>query len=193
MRVRRFGKPIHTRAFGEHFVAEPVTALIQALPEWNRDTAVAVLDSALNRRRISHRDLGQIRRGVRGRRGAKKLWPWWDLVDGRADSPVETRARLECLDAGLPRPELQVRIADSQGVIVARGDMGWQRSDGSWLLVEIDGTSIHSQPSALYRDRRRHNAIALSGAHTQLRFTSADVAAGSMVGVIAAGLGRTAS
>lgn len=190
VRVRRFSAPMRTVDVAGRRVADPVTALIQALPEWDRDTAVSVLDSALNRSLISRDDLRAIRRGVRGRRGAARLHEWWRLVDPAADSPLETRARLQCHDAGLAEPTLQVRLRDEAGVVIARGDLGWQRSDGSWVLAELDGLDVHSRPEAVFRDRRRQNAIVISGPHTLLRFTGEDVARCQVAPVVRAALHR---
>lgn len=193
VRVRRFSTPMRTVLIGGRRVADPVTALIQALPEWDRDTAISVLDSALNRGLVSGADLREIRQGVRGRRGAAKLHEWWELVNPLAESPLETRARLQCLDAGLPEPHLQVRIRDSAGFVIARGDLGWQRSDGSWVLVELDGFEVHSHPEAVFHDRRRQNEIAVSGPHTLLRFTGQDVARHQVAPTVLAALRRPTS
>ncbi|QGH70364.1 type IV toxin-antitoxin system AbiEi family antitoxin domain-containing protein [Pseudactinotalea sp. HY158] len=173
--VRRFSKPLELVELHGRRLASPVTALIQAVPEWPRDVVVAVLDSALNRGLIAAVDLERIRTGVRGRRGAAQLHPWWPLVDGRAGSPVETKARLQCLDAGLPPPRLQVPILDATGWPMAFADLGWLRTDGIWVVVEIDGRSIHTRPEALFRDRARQNAIAQAGGYLLLRFTAKDV------------------
>ena len=193
VRVRRFNSPMRTVLIGGRRVADPVTALIQALPEWDRDTAIAVLDSALNRGLISLPDLREIREGVRGRRGAAKMHKWWEMVNPLAESPLETRARLQCLDAGLPEPHLQARIRNPAGVVIARGDLGWQRPDGSWVLVELDGSEVHSRPEAVFHDRRRQNEIAMSGPHTLLRFTGQDVSRGQVAPTVLAALRRPAS
>lgn len=175
MRVRQHASPIRTVWAGDQPNADRPTALIQALPEWPRDTVVAVPDSMLNRSLITPDELLEVRRAVRGRRGAASLHSWWPLVDGRAQSPLETGARLQCFDAGLPAPSLQVAIGlDNAGI--ARGDLGWRRSDGTCVLVEIDGREFHDNPEAVFHDRRRQNSIALAGRHTLLRFTGRDLA-----------------
>src|SRR5699024_5823417 len=98
VRVRRFREfatiQIHGRA-----VAAPVDALVQGLPEMSRNTAVSVLDSAGNLGLITPESLQEIGEKLRGRRGATKVRPWLSLVNGRALSPFETLARLQCLDA----------------------------------------------------------------------------------------------
>lgn len=152
-----------------------VHALAAAVRELPRDRVVAVLDSALHRRLIAPHDLATVRALVHGRRGSRRLADWWDLVDGRAESPLETRARLQCVDAGLPPDDLQVPVRDASGRVVARGDLGWRLARGRLLVVEIDGEGPHSTPDALYRDRVRQNAVLESGA-LMLRFTADDVA-----------------
>lgn len=181
VKVRRFDRSMRWIRLGEHRVAAPISALTQALPELDRDSAVAVLDSALNRGLLTHRDVLAVRRNVRGRRGAARLHQWWPLIDSGAQSPLETHARLRCLDAGLPEPTVQAVVRSPGGRIIARGDLGWRRSDGSWLLLELDGRGVHGRPEALYRDRSRQNAIALAGDHTLLRFTGVEVFNGAMV------------
>ncbi len=64
------------------------------------------------------------------------------LADGRAESPLETRARLAMLAAGLPRPELQVEIHDSAG-FVGRVD-AWY--DEAAVAVELDGRIKYLEP-----------------------------------------------
>lgn len=188
VRTRRFAKPMSTIPFNGRQIVDPVTALVQALPELDRDVGIAVLDSALNRRLITDADIATIRNGARGRRGAARLHQWWSLVDGRAESPIETRARLKCHDAGLPPPDLQVEIRDSGGRFVARGDLGWQRDDGSWVLVEMDGQEVHDTPEAVFADRTRQNDLAIAGRHTVLRFTGRDLDGGLIPSTVRAAL-----
>ena len=58
------------------------------------------------------------------------------LTDGRAESPGETRVRYVCWEQGLPKPDLQVKIWDSYGQLVAITDFGWEAQK---LYGEFDG------------------------------------------------------
>lgn len=174
-RVRCFEAGMRVETVGTARVADPVTALAQAVCELSRRHAVAVLDSALERGLVDADALARTRRAARGRRGAARLHDWWDLVDGRSQSPPETWARLECVDAGVPPDALQVPVIGADGRVVARGDLGWRRADGRLLVLEMDGTGPHATPTALYRDRERQNAILVGGTTDLLRFTPADL------------------
>ncbi|UFU07683.1 endonuclease domain-containing protein [Ruania halotolerans] len=168
-----------------HAVAAVPDALAQALVGLNRENAVAVLDSALFLKKISPEDFARLPELLRKRPGCRRVRPWIDLVDGRAESPLETWARLSCMDAGIPVTDLQVELYDEDGIMIARGDLGWQRSDGTWVIAEIDGRGVHSQPAALYQDRSRQNRVLLGG-HTMLRFTNEDLRSGTLVNTVAA-------
>lgn len=174
--VRRFDGAMPTYRVGGFRVASPAWALTQAVCELGRDHAVAVLDSAIHRGLLPPDRLGEVARLARGRRGAARLAGWWSLVDGRSESPLETRARLRCADAGVPPDELQVPVRDEAGRIVARGDLGWRLRGGRWLVAEVDGAGPHGTPDALFRDRWRQNAVVATGRVDLLRFTAADVA-----------------
>jgi len=41
---------------------------------------------------------------------------------------LETRSRVELVDAGVPEPELQVNIYDAHGNFVARVDLYWRNA-----------------------------------------------------------------
>ena len=174
--VRRFAGPFPAVRRGDVLVAAPVWALAQGICELDRTHAVAVLDSALQRGIVTPGDLDDVARLTAGRRGARRVRSWWDLVDGRAQSPLETAARLQCVDAGVPPDDLQVPVRDERGRIVALGDLGWRLRHGRWLLVEIDGAAPHSTVDALFRDRERQNGVVLTGHADILRFTARDLA-----------------
>lgn len=174
VRVRTFG-PFESLRYGDRWIAALVPALVQALPELPRPHAVAVLDSVLHRGWVTDRTFGLVRERVRGRRGAAGLAAWWSLADRRAESPLETFARLECVDAGVPPDDLQVEIRSLHGRLLGRGDLGWRLPGGRWLIAEIDGREFHERPEALLRDRSRQNALVSTGRVDILRFTAADV------------------
>lgn len=184
VRVRRIPSTFEWIEFNGRKVAGPIPALIQGLPGLEPWRAVAVLDSALNQKIITPDCLKFVREGLVGQRGVAALARCWGLVDGRAGSPVETAVRLECVSEGFPPTDLQVVVHDSWNQFVARGDLGWRRLDGTWVLVEIDGVSVHGRPEALFHDRERQNRIMLAGRHTTLRFTARDVGTGRIVAQI---------
>lgn len=175
--VRRY-RGFPTTHYCGREVAVPTAALVHALPHTTRAVGVALLDSALHRRLIRTDDLEVIETQLAGRRGAVRVRPWLTQADANAQSPLETHTRVQCMDAGLPTPHLQICIRDDAGNLIARGDLGWRRADDSWVLLEIDGRSFHDTPAALFHDRHRQNNIALAGRHTLLRFTAGEVYSG---------------
>lgn len=174
--VRRYRPPAPTVRVDGFEVEAPVAALAHAVRELGRDRGVAVLDSALALRLIGADALGDVSLAARGRRGAGRVAAALGLVDGRAQSPLETFARIQCVDAGIPPDGLQVPVRDASGRIVARGDLGWRLRRGRWLLVEIDGAGPHGSPDALFADRARQNAVLASGRAVMLRYTAGDLA-----------------
>jgi len=175
VQVRYFGD-FPTTTVGGRLVATPAAALAQALPELRRRDALAVADSALHRGLIGADDLGSVRDAMRGRRGAASIDTWWHLVDGRAESPLESFARLECVDLGIPPHELQVVVRTPGGAFVGRCDLGWRLRDGRWLIAEVDGREWHSSAAAQAKDQLRQDALLRSGAVAWLgRFTAHDL------------------
>ncbi|NUT17681.1 MAG: type IV toxin-antitoxin system AbiEi family antitoxin domain-containing protein [Hamadaea sp.] len=136
----------------------------------DRMSAVSALDSALFQSLLAPDDLPLVEGLIRGRRNAAISRTWIGLADWRSESPLETRGRLVCVDAGLPPDELQATICRPDGSIAARADMLWQRSR---LIAEADGAEFHDRPEALYRDRERQNELAALG-YTVVRFTWQD-------------------
>ncbi|MEZ0447726.1 hypothetical protein [Cellulomonas sp. ICMP 17802] len=180
IRVRQFGA-FDSQRHGAGAIAALVPALAQALPELPRAHAVAVLDDALHRGLLPPAGLDAVRAMTQGRRCMASRSSWWDLVDARAESPLETYARLQCVDAGVPPDEPQVEIRSPNGRLLGRGDMGWHLGGGRWLIAEIDGREVHEAPQAVLHDRRRQNALLTSGLVDLLRFTAADIAAGDTI------------
>jgi hypothetical protein len=132
-------------------------ALVQAVPEMDRFQAVAVMDHVLNKRLITRDELDEIHDRARGRRGIATRHGYFGEVDARAESPLESKARLDCVDNGVPPDVLQVPVRDLSGV-VRRGDLGWRFKDGRLLIAEIDSDE-HHDVAHLAADADRHNDI----------------------------------
>jgi hypothetical protein len=85
-----------------------------------------------------------------------------------AESPMETRLRWLLVKAGLPRPEVQKPLHDSQGRFVGRADLYY---DLARLVVEFDGGNHRDR---LVEDNRRQNMLINAG-YSVLRFTASDI------------------
>ncbi|NUU19296.1 hypothetical protein HP550_18765 [Cellulomonas humilata] len=181
IRVRQVRAPV-VGTFAGHGIVALGSALVQALPGLPRANGVAVLDDCLRRGLQTPADLDDIRHRLRGRRGSARLADRvFGHVDPRAESPLETFARLQCVDAGVPPHQLQVEIRSPSGRFLGRGDLGWRLDDGGWLIAEIDGREFHETPDALFHDRHRQNALVTWGSARVLRFTASDVATGTTI------------
>lgn len=114
------------------------------------------------------------RRGAQpGARGVRGLDEVVALVDPKAESPPETRLRLLLRRAGLPAPEVQYRVEDEHGFVVARVDLAYPAAK---LAIEYDG-STHLDRRTSLRDRERDLELGDLGWDT-MRFGSVDLETG---------------
>ncbi|MGW5671668.1 type IV toxin-antitoxin system AbiEi family antitoxin domain-containing protein [Micromonospora sp. NPDC003776] len=152
----------------------PVTTAVRTVADVilraARYPAVCVIDSALNRQLLTEHDLSLVQALIAGRRGAVGARRHLAEADGRAQSPLETRARLRCVDGGVPPDALQLEVRDDDGYLLGIGDLGWR---GARVIAEADGSGPHRAPMALYEDRLRQNRL-INGGWTVLRFTWSD-------------------
>lgn len=151
-------------------VTTPLRTLADVILRVDRYPAVSVLDSALNCRLITPNELALIPGMIRGRRGAVVARKYLTEADGRAQSPLETRTRLRCVDGRIPPDVLQLEVRDDDGYLLGIGDLGWC---GPRVIAEADGRGPHGTPEAIFADRRRQNRLVNAG-WTILRFTWAD-------------------
>jgi hypothetical protein len=171
-------------------VAEIHHALAQALPELTRDQAVACLDSALNQGLLRTEDVAPVRRQLRNRKGSLKVIAWLLLVDGRAESPPESHARLRLHDAGIAPDDLQRELFDARRRFLGRADLAWYLSNGRWLIVEIDSQEFHGSERQVRHDATRQNGLLGEGQNIILRYFPAHLGGGHFVGEVAQILDR---
>lgn len=114
-----------------------------------RTVAVQRLDALANATGLKHVDVEAVIAAHAGARGIPRLRRVLPLVDGGAESPQETVARLALIDAGLPPPQTQVRVFDEYGQFVARVDMAYEDFK---VGIEYDGPQHWTDPRVRQRD-----------------------------------------
>src|SRR5690606_20093464 len=95
----------------------------------------------------------------KGRRGIVRVRELVPLADGRAESPMESEARLVLHDGGLPKPELQYEILDFYGGLW-RVDFAWP---DAMVAAEYDSVEWHANPDAFKHDRMKNARLAECG------------------------------
>ncbi|MEU7765373.1 type IV toxin-antitoxin system AbiEi family antitoxin domain-containing protein [Nocardia sp. NPDC049190] len=135
----------------------PARTAVDVARTLTRMDALATLDAAL-RAGVSSAALTTELDKQAGRRGRRQAGQLIGLADARAESPMESRTRLRCIDAGLPPPEPQIPIQTRNGL--RRIDLGWRR----WRVgLEYDSAEWHSGQAATQRDNPRHNWLTAEG------------------------------
>jgi hypothetical protein len=150
---RREGAPL-TVVVGRPATAPAWTA-VEVARALKRPRALATLDAALRSGCCHPADLWRAAVEQAGRRGVVAVRDLIPLADARAESPMESEARLAMIDGGLPIPELQYEVIDGNGDR-RRLDFAWPEQR---VAVEYDGLDWHSGPEAMKRDRKRAMAL----------------------------------
>jgi hypothetical protein len=133
-------------------------ATIETMP-----TAVALLDgmlreSTLHDGPLTERALADEFDARRGRWGSKRAQAVLPLVDGRAMSPPESRVRVACVRAGLPRPVPQFEVV-VDGVFLGQVDLAWPEAK---LIVEYEG-AYHFDELQIRKDDARYERLVAAG------------------------------
>jgi Protein of unknown function (DUF559) len=124
--------------------------------------AVVAVDALARRGSFAPADLLEWRAKQPGARGCRRLDRVVALADPRAESPPESQLRVELILAGLPAPEVQYRIVDEHGFVLARADLAYPEAK---LAIEYDGRT-HLDPVQTERDRQRDTELAGHGWET---------------------------
>lgn len=150
---QREGAPL--QLISSRHVTAPAWTAVEIARLSRRPRALAVLDAALHARVCTATDLAAAVDRQRGRRGivaVRNLLPW---VDGRAESAMESEARLAMLDHGLRRPELQYRIEGLDGDCW-RVDFAWPDAR---VAAEYESVQFHAGREEMLRDKKRSAGI----------------------------------
>ncbi len=110
-----------------------------------RPDAVALADAALHSGRTNEE---KVRQALQRQTG----WPWagaagltMALVDGRRESPLESRSAVVMADHGIPTPVLQWQVRTARGDVMARVDFAWPELG---VVGEADGRTKYTGDAA---------------------------------------------
>jgi hypothetical protein len=146
---QRAGAPL-TRV-RDRLATAPAWTAVEVARTLRRPRALATLDASLHVQACTVADLRHAVDEQKGRRGIVRVRELLEYADGRAESPMESEARLVFIDGGLPMPELQYEIVDRRGQLW-RVDFAWPQA---MLIAEYESMEWHATPEALKHDRKK--------------------------------------
>jgi very-short-patch-repair endonuclease len=144
---QRVGAPL--RRVDGRLATAPAWTAIEVARTLRRPRALATLDAALHCGACTTADLEAALREQKGRRGIVKVRELLQHADRRAESAMESEARLVFIDGGLPMPELQYEIVDRCGQLW-RVDFAWPDAK---VAAEYESMEWHANAAALKHDR----------------------------------------
>ena len=144
---QRIGAPL--RRVEGRLATAPAWTVVEIARTLRRPRALATLDAALHLGACTAGELRAAIREQKGRRGIVKVRQLIDHADGRAESPMESEARLVFIDGRLPMPELQYTIVDRYAK-VWRVDFAWPEA---LVVAEYDSVEWHGGREGLLHDR----------------------------------------
>lgn len=132
---------------------------------------VVTADAAL-RAGVAPSELAAVLRRCAGWPGIRRARDVVGFADGRAESVLESIARVAFREMDLPAPRLQVMLGG--GRPVGRVDFYW---DGHGTVGEADGRVKYEEPDDVWDEKRRQDALRDLGLEV-VRITWADVTRG---------------
>jgi hypothetical protein len=157
---QRVGAPL--KRIQGRLATAPAWTAVELARTLRRPRALAVLDAALRCGCCTRKDVEDVIREQKGRRGIVNMRELVEYADGRAESPMESEARLVFIDGGLPMPELQYEIVDRYGMLW-RVDFAWP---DAMLVAEYDSVEWHANAEAFKHDRLKRARLQEYGWHT---------------------------
>jgi hypothetical protein len=149
-------------------VARTVADLARTLPFMD---AVVVADSALNQEKTSKPEILQVLQKCNGWPGVRQARRALEFADERAESPLESAARVVFAEAGLDPPELQVTIHGERAQFAARVDFLWRAQK---VIAEADGLVKYNDRKDLLNERERDHQLREAG-YIAVHFTWRDL------------------
>lgn len=149
-------------------LSSPERVFIDMMSSLGREELVALGDSLVRHPRPQYEGreepwttVPRLRRTVdqhKGARGVVVAREALELIRVGSDSPAETRMRLALTEAGLPEPELQIRL-DPTDPDSPSGDMGYRNAR---ILLQYEGAH-HFSAEQQHHDQYRDGAFRAEG------------------------------
>jgi very-short-patch-repair endonuclease len=157
-------------AFGPAVPA--ATAAVQLGLDGGVVPGVVACDHGLREKLFDLDDLAAAAAGVRGWPRSGRVQAMMPLVDGRSESPGESRLRVHLQLAGIAVVP-QVTVRDEEGEFVARVDF---LVEGTQVVIEFDGKVKYADGNraTLFEEKRREDRLRRLG-YTVIRVTWADL------------------
>ncbi|WP_431843446.1 type IV toxin-antitoxin system AbiEi family antitoxin domain-containing protein [Calidifontibacter indicus] len=163
LQVHRISDECATQRIGGLLVTTSAQTVVDLARSRDLRSGLATADAALHRGVLRSAELAELTAGLApGCRGGAIARLVAALADGRSESVLESLSRAVMFEQGFPRPELQVRLVDSDGEF-GRADFGWPG-----LIGECDGAlkygmalSDGDPSAAVVREKRREDRIRL--------------------------------
>lgn len=169
VRIHRLAPRLPLVDRGQVWAVDPAETAIEVARGAASVDVLAVLDAA-RRSGVTAEALAGALELAGGATGISQVGRLLEHADPRAESAMESRTRFRVLEAGLPKPDLQIIVAISPGVF-RRLDLGWRRRR---VGLEFDGPGPGTVGGALAGDRMRHRQLRSAG-WTVLYATAADI------------------
>ncbi len=147
---QRTGAPL--KRVAGRLATTPAWTAVEVARQLARPRALAALDGALHVMCCTRAELECAVAEQKGRRGIVKVRELLQYADGRAESGMESEARLVMIDYGLPLPELQYEIRALDGT-VHRVDFAWPEHR---VVAEYESIEWHSGRVDMIRDKKRY-------------------------------------
>ncbi len=172
VRLHRCRTPVeHIQSWCGLPVTSPTWTALSLARALSRRHAVVVVDSALRAGGCTVAQLRAALPALARLRGCVQARAVVDLARPGTDSCQETRTRMALVERGLPPPDVDMRLYDDRGRLLARGELGY-RNELIW--IEYDGFAVHTERQAFRRDRSRQNWLVNRGWFV-LRYADADL------------------
>jgi hypothetical protein len=136
-------------------LTSPARAVIEATCTSSYEVGVMLCDAALREGLVTRDQLIRMAKRLEHWSGSPAARAAAEFADGASESVGESRLRVLMVNEGIPSPELQVEIRDSDGRLLGRVDFLVL----SRLIVEFDGTQKYEKRKDLVAEKWREDRL----------------------------------